>query len=111
MKSSEINERIWAVIARIPQGRVATYGQVAAEAGFPRQPRRTAQALRAVPDDLKLPWYRVINAQGKLSFEPGSKAYRLARRSLEAEGVVFVRDKIDFERYRWQPRSAAPLLD
>ena len=70
MKSSEINERIWAVIARIPKGRVATYGQVAAEAGFPRQPRRTAQALRAVPDALKLPWYRVINAQGKLSFEP-----------------------------------------
>lgn len=111
MKSAEINERIWAVIARIPKGRVATYGQVAAEAGFPRQPRRTAQALRAVPDGLNLPWYRVINAQGKLSFEPGSESYRLARRSLEAEGVVFVRGKIDFERFRWQPRSAAPVLD
>ncbi|MFT4045134.1 MAG: MGMT family protein [Solimonas sp.] len=111
MKSAEINERIWAVIARIPKGRVATYGQVAAEAGFPRQPRRTAQALRAVSDDMRLPWYRVINAQGKLSFEAGSEAYRRARRSLEAEGVVFVRDRIDFGRYRWQPRSAAPLLD
>ena len=111
MKSDEINARIWATIKRIPKGRVATYGQIAAEAGFPRQPRRTAYALRVVPDGMNLPWYRVINAQGKLSFEPGSQGYKLARRSLEAEGVVFVRDKIDFEVYRWKPRSAAPVLD
>ncbi|NKF21127.1 MGMT family protein [Solimonas marina] len=111
MKSQEINERIWAVIARIPAGRVATYGQVAAEAGFPKQPRRTAQALRVVPDGMTLPWYRVINAQGKLSFEPDSEGYRRARQQLEAEGVVFVRGKVDFERYRWRPRSASPLLD
>lgn len=109
--SAEINERIWAVIARIPKGRVATYGQVAAEAGFAKQPRRTAYALRMVPDGMTLPWYRVINAQGKLSFEPDSEGYRRARSKLEAEGVVFVSGKIDFARYRWQPRSAAPVLD
>jgi methylated-DNA-protein-cysteine methyltransferase-like protein len=107
----EIHQRIWAVIARIPEGRIATYGQVAAEAGFPKQPRRTAQALRAVPDGGRLPWHRVINAQGKLSFAPDSEGYRRARQRLEAEGIVFVRGRIDFAVYRWQPRSAAPVSD
>src|SRR3546814_5058266 len=69
LSSEERHARIWAVIKRIPRGKVATYGQVAAEAGFVKQPRLTAQALRHAPDELKLPWYRVINAQGKLSFE------------------------------------------
>lgn len=111
LSNPQRHARIWAVIKRIPRGKVATYGQVAAEAGFVKQPRLTAQALRHAPDDLELPWYRVINAQGKLSFAADSEAYRRARARLEAEGVVFVRDKIDFERYRWQPRSMAPVLD
>jgi methylated-DNA-protein-cysteine methyltransferase-like protein len=111
LSSEQRHARIWAVIQRIPRGRVATYGQVAAEAGFVKQPRLTAQALRQAPDELKLPWYRVINAQGKLSFAPDSEAYKRARRQLEAEGVVFTRGKIDFDIYRWRPRSAAPVLD
>lgn len=111
LSSAERHARIWAVIKRIPRGRVATYGQVAAEAGFVKQPRLTAQALRHAPDELKLPWYRVINAQGKLSFPLDSDGYKRARTRLEAEGVVFVRGKIDFEIYRWRPRSAAPVLD
>ncbi|HEY9547639.1 MAG TPA: MGMT family protein [Solimonas sp.] len=111
LSSEERHARIWAVIKRIPRGKVATYGQVAAEAGFVKQPRLTAQALRHAPDELKLPWYRVINAQGKLSFDVDSESYRRARSQLEAEGVVFGRDKIDFARYRWQPRSMAPVLD
>lgn len=111
LSNEQRHARIWAVIKRIPRGKVATYGQVAAEAGFVKQPRLTAQALRHAPDELRLPWYRVINAQGKLSFEADSDAYRRARSQLEAEGVVFVRNKIDFARYRWQPRSMAPVID
>ncbi|NGY06470.1 MGMT family protein [Solimonas terrae] len=111
LSNEQRHARIWAVIKRIPRGRVATYGQVAAEAGFVKQPRLTAQALRHAPDTLELPWYRVINAQGKLSFPLDSEAYRRARSQLEAEGVIFVRGKVDFEIYRWRPRSAAPVLD
>ena len=60
-------ERIWAVIGRIPRGRVATYGQVAEVAGYVRRPRLTAQALRHVPDGRDIPWFRVINAQGRIA--------------------------------------------
>src|SRR3546814_14143460 len=87
LSSEERHARIWAVIKRIPRGKVATYGQVAAEAGFVKQPRLTAQALRHAPAELKLPWYRVINAQGKLSFDVDSESYRSEERRAGKEWV------------------------
>ncbi|WP_020647873.1 MGMT family protein [Solimonas variicoloris] len=102
---------IWATIRRIPRGKVATYGQVADLAGFARQPRLTAQALRHVPDGMDLPWYRVISASGRSSL-PGEAGQREQRRRLEAEGVIFdARGRVDFERCRWRPRGDAPVLD
>lgn len=101
--------RIHAVVRKIPRGRVATYGQVAAEAGYAKQPRLAGYALHHAPAGL--PWHRVLNAQGRLSLAPDSDAYRRQKALLEAEGVVFLGGRVDLARYRWQPRSAAPLLD
>ncbi len=97
--------RIWAVVARIPRGRVATYGQVAALAGRPGHARQAGYALHALPDDSGVPWHRVINARGEVSLraEPGWEG--LQRAMLEAEGVEFDgRGRVDLERYRWEPR-------
>lgn len=102
---------IWATIARIPRGRVATYGQIADLAGYVRRPRLTAQALRQAPEDRPIPWFRVINAQGRIAMPPGSRGHREQRRRLEAEGIHFSKDRIDLDRYRWRPRSAAPVID
>ncbi|MFA5941736.1 MAG: methylated-DNA--[protein]-cysteine S-methyltransferase [Sinimarinibacterium sp.] len=104
-------ERVWAVVRRIPEGRVATYGQVAAEAGFPKRPRLAGQALNRTPAGMKLPWHRVVNAQGRIALPAGSEAWSVQRRRLEAEGLVFRGDRIDLVRYRWQPRSLAPIVD
>jgi methylated-DNA-protein-cysteine methyltransferase related protein len=104
-------ERIWTTIERIPRGRVATYGQIAEIAGYARRPRLTAQALRHVPEDRPIPWFRVINAQGRIAIPAGSRGHREQRRRLEAEGVAFERDRVDLARYRWRPRSEAPLVD
>lgn len=104
-------ERVWAVVRRIPPGRVATYGQVAAEAGFAKRPRLAGQALKRTPAGMKLPWHRVVNAQGRIALPAGSEAGHLQRRRLEAEGLVFHGDRIDLARYRWQPRSPAPIVD
>ena len=60
-------DRILAVVRRIPRGRVATYGQVAAAAGFPRAPRLAGYALHALPPGSPLPWHRVVGAGGRLS--------------------------------------------
>lgn len=107
----ETYERIWAVVRRIPLGRVATYGQVAAEAGYPKRPRLAGQALHHTPPGLELPWHRVINAQGRSSLAEGSAAYREQLRRLRGEGVKIVNGRVDLAASRWQPRSLAPLLD
>lgn len=104
-------ERIWATIERIPRGCVATYGQVADVAGYVRRPRLTAQALRQVPDGREVPWFRVINAQGRIAIPASTRGHREQLRRLEAEGVKFENGRVDLARYRWRPRSEAPVID
>ena len=105
--AAELYERVWATVKRIPRGRVATYGQIAALAGMPRHARQAGYALAATPANKKIPWHRVINAQGKISlrlkhWESGSDD--LQRILLEAEGVLFdSTGKVDLKRFRWQP--------
>jgi methylated-DNA-protein-cysteine methyltransferase-like protein len=94
-------ELIWETVRQIPKGKVATYGQVASEAGFPRQPRMVGYALHALPARSGVPWHRVINAQGRVSFPKGSAAYRKQRRLLRAEGVVFHGESVELERFGW----------
>jgi methylated-DNA-protein-cysteine methyltransferase-like protein len=100
-------EKIYAVIRRIPRGRVATYGQIAALAGLPKRARLVGTALRETPDSLDLPWQRVINAGGRVSARGGlgvEEGYQ--RHLLEEEGVVFSPSgRIDLERFGWDPEA------
>jgi len=102
---SSTRSRFYAVIRRIPRGRVATYGQVAALAGLPRRARMVGQALRSTPDGVEVPWHRVINAQGTISPRGGigwEEGYQ--RHLLEEEGVVFSQSaKVDLDRFGWDP--------
>ena len=107
-------ERIWQVVASIPEGAVATYGQVAELAGLPGQARQVGGVLAALPHNSRLPWHRVINAQGRISLpEPGA---RRQRELLHTEGVVWHGDRIDLKRYGWHPdatdtRQPRPRID
>ena len=100
-------QRIYAVVRRIPRGRVATYGQVARLAGLAGHARQVGYALHALPEGSSVPWHRVVNAQGAISrrSEPGSE---LAQQQLLAgEGVAFdARGRIPLSRVRWMPRSS-----
>lgn len=97
--------RIYAVVARIPYGKVATYGQVAVLAGLPGHARQVGYALYATPEDLDIPWQRVINAKGEVSLraDPGfEEGYQ--RHLLEEEGVVFdARGRVSLKRFLWEP--------
>jgi methylated-DNA-protein-cysteine methyltransferase-like protein len=98
-------ERIWSVVRRIPRGRVATYGQVALVAGLPRRARLVGYALHALPNDkpVRVPWQRVINAQGHVSQRAWSGSEAVQRSLLEREGVRFdAHDRVDLARYGWQ---------
>lgn len=93
---------VWQVVQGIPRGHVLTYGEVARLAGMSRAARRVAQAMRRAPRGMKLPWHRVVNAQGKISFPGDSSGYREQKDRLEAEGVVFIKGKIDLARYGYK---------
>ena len=100
MSNEGVHSRIFDVVNRIPSGRVATYGQVAVIAGR-CTPRMVGYAMASVPDDLDVPWQRVINGQGCINL-PLERGGELQRAILEAEGIVFDgRGRIDLGEFGW----------
>jgi len=102
-QGDEAVDAICAVVRRIPLGWVATYGQVAAMAGLPRRARLVGRVLQRLDPAAKIPWHRVVNAKGEVSYSlsrNGGDA--LQRRLLEKEGIRFDdRNRLDLERCRW----------
>jgi methylated-DNA-protein-cysteine methyltransferase-like protein len=99
-----VYDRIYAVVRRIPRGRVATYGQVAALAGLPGRSRHVGYALHALTEASAVPWHRVLNARGTVSrrAEPGAELTQ--RQRLEREGVRFdARGRVALGRVGWRP--------
>ena len=91
--ADDLTEAVRRVVAAIPEGTVATYGQIAEHVGI--GPRQVGWALRHIPVGRQCPWHRVVNAQGRISEHGGEDRQR---RRLEAEGVEFdAHDRIDLE--------------
>ena len=100
-RPTSYEERVIAVIKRIPRGKVVSYGQVAMMAGNPKGARQVTRVLHSSSRKHKLPWWRVINAQGRISLPPGA-GYEEQKARLERERVVFgLGDKIDLKKYGW----------
>jgi methylated-DNA-protein-cysteine methyltransferase-like protein len=97
------------VIVAIPQGRVASYGEIAARAGLPRHARLVGRVLGDAGAEAKLPWHRVLRADGRFAFAPGSRAFREQRARLLDEGVVVKAGRVDLECYGWQRNLDAEL--
>ena len=102
-----VYERIYAVVRRIPRGRVASYGQVAHLAGLPGRARQVGYALHALAEGSGVPWQRVINARGEVSPRSAPGWERVQRQLLEQEGVVFdERGRVALRRCGWKPRGS-----
>jgi methylated-DNA-protein-cysteine methyltransferase-like protein len=87
----------YALVRKVPRGRVVTYGQVARALGAPGAARTVGWAMRVCPD--QVPWHRVVNAQGEISLRP-TTGYHEQRARLRAEGVRFGRaGRIDLSKY------------
>lgn len=96
-------DRALATIKMIPAGKVVTYGQIAAMAGNPRGARMVVRVLHSSSEKQNLPWYRVVNREGRISLPRGG-GYELQKARLIDEGVVFdAGDKIDLSRFLWRP--------
>jgi methylated-DNA-protein-cysteine methyltransferase related protein len=102
-KAADPEQSILAAVRRIPRGRVSSYGEIARLAGLPRRARLVGTVLRHTA--ARVPWHRVINAGGRISFPAGSDACQRQRRLLEQEGIAFRRDRIDVNRYGWPDRE------
>jgi len=100
-----IPARILTAVRRIPRGRVSTYGDIADVAGLPRRARMVGTVLRQTPSSRDVPWFRVINAGGRISFPAGSDAYERQRKKLESEGVVFISGRVSLKKYGWPARE------
>jgi methylated-DNA-protein-cysteine methyltransferase related protein len=99
--------KIYAVVRRIPAGKVATYGQVAELAGLPNHARLVGYALHAISEGSVIPWHRVLNAQGKISIRGSASASVTQRLRLEQEGVRFTGGRVKLDAYGWKPRRRA----
>ena len=97
-------ERIYAVVRKIPRGKVATYGQVATVAGLKGHARQVGYALAALRSSTAVPWQRVINAQGRISLRltTGGLSQRML---LEREGVVCdAGGRVSLKKFQWHRR-------
>ncbi|HEX3578280.1 MAG TPA: methylated-DNA--[protein]-cysteine S-methyltransferase [Thermoanaerobaculia bacterium] len=97
--------RIYKTVKRIPRGRVATYVQIATLAGLDGHARQVGYALHSLPDEIHIPWHRVINAKGEISPRSAGDSHELQRMLLEEEGVVFSLDgKVSLAQFGWKDR-------
>lgn len=94
-------QRVWQIVASIPEGTVTTYGEVARLAGSPRAARQVDGVLKRLPEGSTLPWHRVVNRQGVISLT-GPDLQR-QRQALLSEGVIVSgKGEIDLGTYRWR---------
>jgi len=97
------SKAVLTLIKEIPKGKVATYGQIAALAGNPRGSRGVSWILHSSTKPQKLPWHRVINSKGKISFPWGTPAHHNQKNLLRKEGIeVSENGTINLKKYGWK---------
>ena len=98
----ELAPMIFQLIAQIPYGRVASYGQIARLAGIPKHSRLVGYVLKHMDADSSLPWYRVINSQGKISLSKlNDQGQNIQAQLLMAEGILVIGDKVKMKEFQW----------
>lgn len=95
-------ERIYDIVNQIPEGKVASYGQVAGLAGNRRWARVVGYALHAIPKDSAVPWHRVVKKDGDVFAGAQSTGGKYQTELLRNEGIEFVDGHVDMKRYQWK---------
>ena len=91
------------IVRQIPKGKVATYGQIAVIAGT-QNPRLVGFALAALKEGTEIPWFRVINSKGEISFTEESDGFKIQYSLLQKEGIIFdAKNRINLKQFGWEP--------
>ena len=104
MNAAQFDREVYALVRRIPAGRMVTYGQVASMLGRPRAARAVGGAMRRCPAGV--PWHRVVNAQGRISRRKRAASMLTQRMMLEREGVALHRGRVDLSRHGWDAATS-----
>ncbi len=106
--TTAFSQKVIGLIKKIPKGKIATYGQIAKLAGKPQGSRGVAWILHSCSESHSLPWHRVLNSKGKISFSPTTAAFLRQKRLLQKEGVLFAdRGQLDLKKYQWNKKISA----
>jgi methylated-DNA-protein-cysteine methyltransferase-like protein len=111
--SESFFREVYAIVARIPKGKVVTYGQLAICLGNPRAARTVGWAMKSAPPELRLPCHRVVNRLGKMAPHHVFGGAAIQRALLESEGVGFdVEGRIDLDTHLWDiaPESVSQIV-
>lgn len=101
--SEEMRRAIWQALAAVPIGKVVTYGQLATLAGLPGYARFVGATLKKLPKNTQLPWFRVINAKGEISFPIASDGYNRQRQQLLDDGINVKGKRVNLKHFQWRP--------
>lgn len=94
-------QRVVEIIKGIPEGKVMTYGQIAARAGSPRAARQVVRVLHTLSEKYKLPWHRVVNINGEICIND-CESHNVQRMFLESEGITFNKhNSIDLNEFQY----------
>jgi O-6-methylguanine DNA methyltransferase len=93
-------DRIYKIVATIPKGKVATYGQIAQLAGNPKAARAVGMCMKTNPFAPQVPCHRVVGSDGRLVGYSGGKGVSTKKSMLRKEGVQFIGDKVDLMRFQ-----------
>ncbi|MCE9678804.1 MGMT family protein [Shewanella sp. AS1] len=103
--------RIWHVVALIPKGKVISYGKIADLAGLPGRARYVSRALKLAPANMPLPWHRVINSQGKISFAKNTPAFIEQLQLLRSEDIQVNHGRVKLCEHEWRPDLATLVFE
>ncbi len=99
----EKKARIWQVVNQIPEGKVASYGQVARLADLPGYARYVGHVMKNLPPKSRIPWFRVLRSGGRIAFPKQSEAWKRQKALLEQEAVKVSDGRVSMGRHQWQP--------
>lgn len=98
---TQFEQSLYNILAVIPRGKLCSYGQLAKQCGYPNHARHVGKTLSKLPKDTKLPWFRVINAQGKISLTGDSFLRQKERLATEGIEVNEQGKIVNFRHYLW----------
>lgn len=100
-KEGKLFHKILDIVKQIPEGKVATYGQIATMVGT-QNPRLVGFALATLKEGTDIPWFRVINSKGEISFSEQSDGFKIQHSLLQNEGIIFsTKNRINLKQFRW----------